>query len=157
VANSDDNNVSVLLGNGDGTFQSAVNYVVGKSPDFVSLSDLNGDGNLDLAVTNQRDSTVSVLLGDGHGGFAPAPGAPAKVGSFPDSVAVGDFNGDGRPDLAVSNSSKNNLNLLLGNGDGTFQAAGTFAVGPSPQSVAVGDFNGDGIPDLVAANSGSNT
>jgi hypothetical protein len=89
VANSDSNNVSVLLGNGDGTFQAARNF---------------------------------------------------GVGSYPLSVAVGDFNGDGVPDLAVANASSNNVSVLLGNGDGTFQAARNFGVGSDPVS---GEFNSD--------------
>src|SRR5437870_189597 len=77
------------------------------------------------------------------------------VGTNPQSVAAGDFNGDGRPDLAVANSGSSNVSVLLGNGDGTFQAARTFAAGTTPASVAVGDFNGDGVADLAVANSGS--
>jgi hypothetical protein len=71
-------------------------------------------------------------------------------------VAVGDFDGDGKPDLAVANFGSNNVSVLLGNGDGSFQAAQNFGVGSSPYSVAVGDFNGDGVQDLAVANSGSN-
>ena len=78
------------------------------------------------------------------------------AGSFPQSVAVGDFNGDGKFDLAVANSGSNNVSVLLGNGDGSFQAARSFGAGSTPRSVAVGDFNGDGVQDLAVANSGSN-
>src|SRR3989449_3676267 len=74
------------------------------------------------------------------------------AGRSPDSVAVGDFNGDGRLDLATANFDSNDVSVLLGNGDGSFQAALTFAAGRGPSSVAVGDFNGDGKLDLVAAN-----
>ena len=76
------------------------------------------------------------------------------AGRAPYSVAVGDFNGDGKPDLAVANYG--NVSVLLGNGDGSFQAAQNFVAGSAPQSVAVGDFNGDGTPDLAVANSVSN-
>src|SRR2546427_3865796 len=85
-----------------------------------------------------------------------APG-DFPVGTHPQSVAVGDFNGDGRPDLAVANSGSNTVSVLLGIGDGTFQPARTFAAGSSPFSVAVGDLNGDWRPDLAVANYGSNT
>src|SRR2546427_339973 len=79
------------------------------------------------------------------------------AGTHPQAVAVGDFNGDGRPDLAVANSGSSAVSVLLGNGDGTFQTARTFTAGSGPQTVAVGDVNGDGRPDLAVANSGSNT
>src|SRR5439155_24363672 len=76
---------------------------------------------------------------------------------FPASVAMGDFNGDGKPDLAVANSGADNILVLLGSGDGTFQPKANFAAGKNPASIAVGDFNADGISDLVVANRGSNT
>ena len=72
------------------------------------------------------------------------------AGSRPRSVAMGDFNGDGRADLAVANDDSNNVSVLLGNGDGTFQAPRSFPAGSGPFSVAVGDFNGDGLPDLAS-------
>ena len=77
------------------------------------------------------------------------------VGAYPYSVAIGDFNGDGRPDLAVANVDSNTVSVLLGNGDGTFQAAVNYGVGTKPFSVVVGDFNGDGKPDLAVTNAGS--
>src|SRR6516164_3432733 len=76
------------------------------------------------------------------------------AGSSPWSVAVGDFNGDGTPDLAVANWGSANVSVLLGNRDGSFQAARNFGAGSRPQSVAVGDFNGDGVQDLAVANFG---
>jgi hypothetical protein len=154
VANSASNNVSVLLGNGDGTFQAAVNYAVGTNPASVAVGDLNGDGKLDLAVANIGSNNVSVLLGNGDGTFKAA--VNYAVGSSPYSVAVGDFNGDGKLDLAVANPGSNNVSVLLGNGDGTFQTAVNYAVGSYPYSVAVGDFDGDGRMDLAVANHGSN-
>ena len=78
------------------------------------------------------------------------------AGSSPYSVSVGDFNGDGTPDLAVANAGSHNVSVLLGNGDGSFQAAQNFGAGIVPQSVTVGDFNGDGKPDLAVANENSN-
>ena len=98
--------------------------------------------------------SVNAILAQGQVSFLDRRDFP--VGADPRSVAVGDFNGDGRPDLAVANSGSNNVSVLLGNGDGTFQAPRHFGAGDSPQSVAVGDFNGDGRPDLAVANSGSN-
>src|SRR5437870_1062741 len=87
-----------------------------------------------------------------------APAVNYGVGTVPFNVAVGDFNGDGKQDLATANSlGSNNVNVLLGNGDGTFQSPVTYGVGNVPTSVAVGDFNGDGRQDLATANLVSNT
>src|SRR5215469_16765857 len=121
VANSADNNVSVLLGKGDGTFQPAVNYRVGSSPWSAAVGDFNGDGKLDLVVSNSGDNNVSILLGRGDGTFQAAMNYGA--GTNPTLVVVGDFNGDGKLDLATANEGSNNVSVLLGNGDGTFRAA----------------------------------
>jgi hypothetical protein len=109
--------VSVLLGQGDGSFLPAVNYPAGTYPRSVAVGDFNGDGILDLAVANQgtwpnyTDGSVSVLLGKRDGTFLPAVNYPA--GTNPVSVAVGDFNGDGWPDLAVANYFSNDVSILL--------------------------------------------
>jgi len=150
VANSISNNVSVLLGNGDGTFQAAVNYAAGSWPISVTVGDFNGDGKLDLAVANYLDSDVSVLLGNGDGTFQ----TPVNygVGWLPFVITAGDFNGDGKLDLAVGNLYSSSVGLMLGNGDGTFQAPRWENLGAQyPLSLAVADFNGDGKLDLVAA------
>jgi len=94
-------------------------------------------------------------LGNGDGSFQAK--RSFEAGDSPWSVAVGDFNGDGVPDLAVVNGGSDNVSVLLGNGDGGFQAAQSFGVGRFPLSVAVGDFNADGQPDLAIANSNSDT
>ena len=144
-----------LLGNRDGTFQPALTFATtGFNPEFVAVGDINRDGRLDLAVAHSGSTpgTVSVLLGNGDGTFQPARLFPAGQGSL--SVAVGDLNGDGRPDLAVANYYSNDVSVLLGNGDGTFQATQSFATtGPNPVTVAMGDVNGDGRPDLAVTNS----
>jgi uncharacterized protein (UPF0548 family) len=158
VANYYSNDVSVLLGNGDGTFQTAQSFATaGTNPVTVAMGDVNGDGRPDLAVTNSANTSsgaqpgnISVLLGNGNGTFQTA--RIINVGITPAFVAVGDFNGDGRPDLAVANFRSNTVSVLLGNGDGTFQAARNFAAGTGPLSFAVGDFNGDRVPDLAVAN-----
>jgi len=157
VANYYTNNVSVLLGNGDGSFQTARSFAAGSGPTSIAVGDFNRDGLPDLAVVNNNyeyDNNVSVLLGDGDGSFQAA--RSFGVGNLPTSVAVGDFNGDGLPDLAVTNSISDNVSVPLSNGDGSFQAAISFAAGSGPTSVAVGDFNGDRLPDLAVANSISN-
>ncbi|MCP9874377.1 FG-GAP-like repeat-containing protein [Synechococcus sp. Cruz CV-v-12] len=154
VANIFGNNVSVLLGNGNGTFAEALNYSTGgATPRSVAVGDFNGDGRADLAVANGSSDNVSVLVGNGNGTFAPAVNFAAGSGPF--TVEIGDFNGDGRADLAVANLFGNNVSVLLGNGNGTFAAAVNFGAGASPTSVAVGDFNADGQADLAVANSGS--
>ncbi|MGA3097515.1 MAG: FG-GAP-like repeat-containing protein [Bryobacteraceae bacterium] len=145
--------VSVLLGNGDGTFRTAGNDLAGAQPSAVAAGDFNGDGWPDLAVADLSSGDVSILLGDGAGGFLPA--VSYAVGSQPRFVAIGDFNGDGKADLAVANSGSDNVSLLLGNGDGTFGPAQTFPAGSQPYSVAVGDFNDDGQADLAVADSGA--
>ncbi|HZL37246.1 MAG TPA: FG-GAP-like repeat-containing protein, partial [Tepidisphaeraceae bacterium] len=156
VANANSDNVSVLLGNGDGTFQAASNYAAGISPVSVTVGDFNGDGKPDLAVAlaDYYSNNVSVLLGNGNGTFQPTVNYTA--GTRPQSVTVGDFNGDGKPDLAVADSFSfgSGVDVLLGNGNGTFQAAVNFFAGNAPYSVAVGDFNGDGKTDLVVALAG---
>jgi hypothetical protein len=155
VVNNGSNNVSVLLGHGDGTFASAVNYSVGNSPYAVAVGDFNSDGIPDLVVANYGDNTVTILLGNGDGTFAVQPAIAA--GSLPSSVAVGDFNNDGILDLAVADYSggPGSVSILLGNGNGTFQPAVSYPVGNSPYGIAVADFNDDGALDVVTANYGS--
>ncbi len=145
-ANSNSDNVSVLLGNGLGGFGAAVNFPVGSSPNSVVVGDFNGDLKLDLVSANTRSNNVSVLLGNGLGGFA---ATSFSVGTTPSSVAVGDFNGDLKSDLAVAN--RFNVGVLLGNGTGSFGAATNFPVGDENRAVAVGDFDGDLRPDLAVA------
>ncbi|WP_058186384.1 beta strand repeat-containing protein [Terracidiphilus gabretensis] len=150
TANSGDNNVSVLLGNGDGTFKAQATYSTGNGAFVVTAGDFNNDGNPDIAIANFSDGTVSILLGNGDGTFQAQ--TVYTVGTGPAAIAVGDFNGDGILDLAVTNEKDNTVSILIGNGDGTFQAQQTFATGNSPDAVAVADFNGDGYTDLAIAN-----
>jgi hypothetical protein len=151
VGNGD---VSVLLGNGDGSFQPQVTYAVGSLPTALVAGDVSGDGRTDLAVVNYGSCDVSVLLGNGDGTFHSQ--VTEAVGSTPELVVAADFNGDGRTDLAVANFGSNTVSILLGNGDGTFQPQVTYAVGSQPEALVAGDFNGDGRIDLAVANEGSN-
>ncbi len=139
TANRTSNNVTVLLGNGSGGFTAAPGspFATGNVPDSVVVGDFNGDGIQDLATANFGSGNVTVLLGNGAGGFTAAAGSPFAAGTNPQSVVVGDFNGDGIQDLAVANSNSNNVTVLLGNGSGGFTAAtgSPFAVGTHPQSL----------------------
>ena len=148
--------VSILLGNGDGTFRPPVEYPVGQDPIALTTGDFNGDGIIDIAVAEGGDSLygtgepggVTVLPGNGNGtfqpqtNFYPVPGLTDGMSSF----VAADFNGDGRTDLAVSTHV--GVSILLGNGDGTFQLTATDAVGYNPV-FAEGDFNRDGRADLA--------
>jgi hypothetical protein len=165
--------VSVLLGNGDGTFQSAKSY--GSAGDYgansVFAADVNGDGKPDLIVANQcapsgycGNGGVGVLLGNGDGTFRSAVSYGCGGAYAALSVAVADVNGDGRPDILVANQyavndqATGSVGVLLGNGDGTFQTAVSYGSGDSATSfVTVGDVNADGKPDLVVANWGGSS
>lgn len=158
VSDGVDNRVSVFIGNGDGTFKSGVTYAAGTGPSSVAVADVNGDGKLDLVVSNQSCphdtcgvATVSILLGNGDGTFQPQTDYAA--GQDANWVTVGDFNGDGKLDLAVAdgqgNSDTSAALILLGNGDGTFQSPVSYPLNTNAASIATADFNGDGKLDLA--------
>ena len=159
VTNAITSSVSILLGDGSGRFAPSPGspVAVGPNPYGVATGDFNGDGIADLAVVSQLSSNVSVLLGDGSGRFAPAPGSPIATGTAPFGVVVGNFNGDSIADLAVTNTTTNNVSILLGDGSGRFVPApgSPVATGTSPLGVAIADFNGDGLVDLTTANRNS--
>lgn len=146
--------VSVLLGKGSKRFGSPVNYIVGGSTSTLDIvsGDLNGDGSIDL-VTANNSSSVSVLLGNGDGSFSAATNFSVfPLGSGMDSVALGDMDGDGILDIVSANAGSNNISILLGNGNGTFQAATFYSYSGNPRSIKTGDFDGDGSTDIVTAN-----
>ena len=153
VTDLSDGTVSILLGNGDGTFQPPVKSPAGPNVDSMVIGDFNHDDMLDLAVTNANDSTVSILLGNGDGTFQPPVTFPA--GSGPYHLITADLNVDGNLDLAVDNYGSG-VSILLGNGDGTFQPPVAYTVG-SPNStqlwaMASGDLDGNGTVDLEFMN-----
>jgi Calx-beta domain/FG-GAP-like repeat/FG-GAP repeat len=162
VANGLSNSVSVLLGNGDGTFQTpAQSFATGSGPFALTVGDLDNDGNLDVVTVNRSD--ISVLLGNGDGTFQAA--RTIGIGIAPFSVAVGDFDNDGNLDLGVTSSQPPDnsygwelgfANVLLGDGTGSFASSEPIPINPAhPVSVAVGDVDGDGNLDLVAADYGT--
>ena len=159
VANFSSNNVSILLGNGDGTFGAATNFSVGFNPISVVVGDFNADPNLDLAVANYTGNNVSILLGNGDGTFVAATNFSTGAGSSPFFLAVGDFDTDSDLDLVTANNSSNNVSILLGNGLGSFGPATNFPAGTGPMSVAVGNFNFnvDSNLDIAVANFDSDT
>ena len=205
VANDDcDDTVSVLLGNGDGTFQPQVTYAVGVGPGRHRGGRLHRRRPARPGRRQQSGGDVSVLLGNGDGTFQPQ--VTYAVGTYPIAIVAGDFTGDGRLDLAVVNyelpttcrccwatatarsnhsterrtrsgrprtpswrgtspataastwpsptTADDTVSVLLGNGDGTFQPQVTYAVGSVPIAIVAGDFNGDGRLDLAVANDG---
>jgi hypothetical protein len=149
VTNILDNTVSVLLGNGDGTFHAAPNspIPVGSGPDSLAVADFNGDGILDLAVANQ-EGTVSLALGNGDGSFlAPNAADTISVGGSPNSIAVGDLNHDGMPDIVTANQD-GTVSVLL-NPFFSGAANSPIRVGADLVSVALGDFNQDNKLDIA--------
>lgn len=153
------NTVSVMLGVANGGFASPVTYSTGSSPFTIIAADLRGVGKIDLITVNMpngidQPGTVSVLLGNGDGTFQGH--VDYSVGDYPTGIVPGDFNDDGKTDLAITNNFDATVSILYGNGDGTFQQQTLVAVGSDPSSIAAGDFNGDGTTDLIAPCVGSN-
>ena len=149
-ANTNDDNVSVLTNNGDGTFVTAVNYGAGGGPSSVFAADFDGDGDNDLAVANQIDDNISILKNNGDGTFGTV--VNYGVGDRPTFVFAADLDDDGDNDLAVANQYDDNVSVLTNNGDGTFGTAVNYGVGVNPSSVFAADLDGDGDNDLVVAN-----
>jgi hypothetical protein len=151
TANLFGSNVSILLGNGDGTFTSAGTVATGTSPRNVQLADVNADNKLDIVTANSGNAdSVSVLLGNGNGTFQPKQDYP--TGNDPYAVLVTDLNADTRLDIVTANYEANNVGVMRGNGDGTFQPAVYFPAGENPEAMGASDVNSDGKPDIVVTN-----
>ncbi len=153
VGNCGSQDVSVLLGNGDGTFAPQVRYPAGGCPGQIVILDFTSDGKPDLAVV--VGGNIVILAGNGAGGFAPASTAiPGAGASWP--LIGGDFNGDGKKDLAsVGGAPQANLLVFMGNGNGTFQTAAEYATA-GKYSLVAADFNGDGRTDFATFDGGGN-
>ncbi|MGH9807015.1 MAG: FG-GAP-like repeat-containing protein, partial [Terriglobia bacterium] len=157
--------VSIALSNGDGTFQAPLQFPAGTNLVAIQTADFNGDGKADIVAADEPQvpsaglGSVFIFLGNGDGTLRAATSVPA--GSHPDAIAIGDFNGDSKPDLAVADSGfppsdNGGLSILLGNGNGTFKSPVSYTAGINPLFVATGDLNGDGKLDLIVSTGGAN-
>ena len=144
--------LTVLKGNGDGTFQAPTPYSYSVPPTEIEVADMNGDGHSDLIAGNHFFNTTSVMLNDGTGRLGPKVDSVGVVS--PSDLATGDFNGDGKLDV-VSTGMYGGVNVQLGNGNGTLQAPKSYGTAGTPAAATVGDFNGDGISDIAVANTAS--
>ncbi len=173
VANQGSNTVSVFRNTATagsistGSFIAKMDFFTGFTPISVAIGDLDRDGKFDLAVVNYSSNTVSILRNTATSGSVSTGSFAARVdfatGSFPYSVAIGDVDGDGKPDLAVANYGSNTVSVIRNTATsgsiviGNFTAKVDFATGTNPYSIAIGDLDSDGKPDLAMANSGSNS
>jgi hypothetical protein len=150
--------VAVIFNRGGGRFRPGASYPLGADPaelarpGVVAIADVNGDGKQDLVATNEDADMVAVLLNRGDGTFRPRVAYPTGRTTFVDnmSLAVGDLNGDGKPDLVTANTYAKRVYVLLNKGDGTFGPSIAYPTGSPPFDVAIGDLNRDGRPDIVA-------
>jgi Flp pilus assembly secretin CpaC len=159
LVNQTTNNVTVLLGNGNATFSLANGspFPVGKGPVAVASADLNGDAHPDLVVVNQTDNTISVELGNGDGTFTAAANSPLATGQAPTAVAIADFNGDGVPDIAVTDPQTDSVSVYLGLGQGLFATPFELPVGTNPTAILAASLSGASLPDVAITDDPSGT
>lgn len=149
IANSASRTVTILSGDGEGSFHQSQEMYVGQAPAAVLTADFNGDGRSDIAVALKGENSVAIILGNGDGSFRPP--LSYAVGSSPVALTVSDLNSDRIPDLIVANQDSNTISILSGIGDGSFVPSLTLATEVSPVAVAVADFNRDGRRDIAVA------
>ena len=162
IVNQATNNVTMLLGKGDGTFSegtgSPISSGIGNVPVAIAAGDLNGDSKPDLAVVNQKDNTVSVLLNNGDATFTASTSSPLQTGAgtSPNGVAIADFNQDGLADIAVTNGAANTFTVFAGISGGLFTQAFQPPAGPTgstPTAIVTGTFaTGSSLPDVAITN-----
>ena len=160
--------VEILFGDSLHLFKTPRTFFkVGKRPyQRLRVADLNNDDADDIVTTNTEGNNATVLLSNGKGAFNEVPGSPFTCGDNPFSIAIGDINADGKPDLAVINSpgsmaqgrGRNGMTVLLGNGSGNFitMKGSPFEAGKIPSRIAIGDVNADGVNDIVTSDNNSN-
>ena len=163
--NLDGGNVTILLGDGKSGFRESRGspFACGDSPFNVAIGDVDADGRLDLAVVNSPSSAsvsgrdgLTVLLGDGRGAFRPAPGQPFALGRFPNLAAIGDLDGDGVGDIAVSQPDEDRVTVFWMDRAGALAARQELHVAGHPKGLAIADLDGDGDGDLAIANNARN-
>jgi parallel beta-helix repeat protein len=162
VANTGSDTISIFINSGTGTFAAKVDYSSPTSPTGITSADFNGDGKPDLAVVNNFTNNTSVFLNSGLGsgqfGASP-PTATSKTdyttGTGPRYITSADFNGDGKPDMAVTNNTSGTVSIFINSGNGLFAAKVDYTTGTNPVGITSADFNGDGKPDIAVANSGT--
>ncbi|HKC69089.1 MAG TPA: VCBS repeat-containing protein, partial [Bacteroidia bacterium] len=153
TVNNGSANISVLSGNGDGTFNSANSFTTIASPKAITVADFNTDNKIDVAIISSANNGINVLLNTstGTGVFSFATPVTYTVTS-PYAITTANFDGINGPDIAVVSSTGNNVCEFLNNGSGSFGTATTFSVGSSPYDLTTGDFNNDGAIDIATAN-----